>query len=283
MAVGRRPGGDPADLERHHVRRLGLRAEGRHDRLQRAHPAQGARLRRGRAPAHRFRPGKAPDDGRQDLGQHVQRLAAGFFDHREIEFALLGVGDGLGLVEARQPGTAQEALHRGLGRADLRSAPLLANRLAARRETGDMQREASRRREGLRAVVEEPALDEGVGHEFLQILGRTPLHACRDFFGAEFEQQIGHGRGNSRPLRVRRDDAGEDARNAVGDGPRASGLTAASPTGWSRDPTGPSSTRGHRRSASGRSRARGRNGGPEGCRCGTSPAPPRVDRRRRRP
>ena len=53
-----------------------------------------AGLRRGRAPAHGFRPGEGPDDLGQEFGQHVQGLAAGTLDHREVELALLRVGDG---------------------------------------------------------------------------------------------------------------------------------------------------------------------------------------------
>ncbi|GEP05756.1 hypothetical protein MOX02_37940 [Methylobacterium oxalidis] len=56
-----------------------------------------------------------------------------------------------------------------------------------------MQGEAARRRESLGALVEETALDEGVCDELAQVLGRPPLHAGGDLFGAEFEEEVGHG------------------------------------------------------------------------------------------
>ncbi|GAB6845642.1 hypothetical protein JCM2811A_46440 [Methylorubrum rhodinum] len=68
-----------------------------------------------------------------------------------------------------------------------------------------MQREAPRRREGLGALVEEAALHQRIGDELPQILGRTPLHARGDFFGEEFEEKVGHARGNSGPVGPRRD------------------------------------------------------------------------------
>ena len=58
-----------------------------------------------------------------------------------------------------------------------------------------MQRQPPRRDEGLRALVEQVALDERVGDEPLQVLRRLPLHAGGDFFGKEFEKQVGHGMG----------------------------------------------------------------------------------------
>ncbi len=55
-----------------------------------------------------------------------------------------------------------------------------------------MEGQAPRGGEALRALVEEIALDERVGHEALQVLRRLPLHAGGDFFADEFEQEIGH-------------------------------------------------------------------------------------------
>ena len=75
VAVGRGSGNDAVHRERHHVRCLGLRSEGGHDGLERTHPTEGARLCRGLAPAHRFRPREAADDLRQDLGEDVEGLA----------------------------------------------------------------------------------------------------------------------------------------------------------------------------------------------------------------
>ena len=47
------------------------------------------------------------------------------------------------------------------------------------------------------ALIDEAALDQRVGDELLQILGRLRLHARGDFLGEEFEQKIGHRLRNS--------------------------------------------------------------------------------------
>ena len=60
------------------------------------------------------------------------------------------------------------------------------------RQADDMQREAPRGDEALRALVEQIALDQRVGDEPLQILRRLPLHAGGDFFAEQFEQKVGH-------------------------------------------------------------------------------------------
>ncbi len=158
VAVGHRAGRNPADRNGDHLRRFGLRPEGGDDRLQRAHPAQAARLGRGRAPAHGFRPGEASDDLGQELGQDVECLAAGPLDHREVELALLRVGDGRGLIEAREPRALQEALDGRLGGADPRAAAFLAHGLAPGRAgrrcaapSGGASRTPGRPRTGSRA------------------------------------------------------------------------------------------------------------------------------------
>ena len=129
----------------------------------------------------------------RSLGQHVERLAAGPLDHREVELALLGIGDGRGLIQARQPRALQEALDGRLGGADPRAAALLAHGLAPGGQAGDVQRQPARRRERLGALVQEAARHQGVGDELLEILRRAPLHAGGDLFRAEFEQEVGHG------------------------------------------------------------------------------------------
>ena len=60
-----------------------------------------------------------------------------------------------------------------------------------------MQRQAARRREGARALIEATALDQRVGDELFQILGGTPLHARGDFLAEQFEQEVGHGSVNA--------------------------------------------------------------------------------------
>ena len=92
VAVGDVAGADAVDLEIDHHRLLGLRPEGADDRLQRAHPAQRARLGRGRAPAHRFRPGEGADHRRHQLGDDLFGRPARLDDVGDVEIALLRVG-----------------------------------------------------------------------------------------------------------------------------------------------------------------------------------------------
>ena len=44
----------------------------------------------------------------------------------------------------------------------------------------------------LRQAEVQAALDQRMGDETLEILGRLPLHARRDFLAEKFEQKIGH-------------------------------------------------------------------------------------------
>ena len=46
--------------------------------------------------------------------------------------------------------------------------------------------------EGGGVGVGQPGLDQTVRYQLLQIGGGAGLHACRDFLGEEFDQQIGH-------------------------------------------------------------------------------------------
>ena len=80
----------------------------------------------------------------------------------------------------------------GLRRADARALLLFANVGLATRQAGDVQREAPGRRMRDRALELEPALDQRAGDLALQIGGRLSLHAGRDFFGKEFEEEVGH-------------------------------------------------------------------------------------------
>ena len=55
------------------------------------------------------------------------------------------------------------------------------------------ERQPARRDEGLGALVDQPGLDQPVGDELAQVLGRARLHARGDFLGEQFEQKVGHG------------------------------------------------------------------------------------------
>ena len=191
MAARLVAGGDAVDRERHDVRLLGLRPERGDDRMQRPHPGERARLFRRRAPAHRFRPGKALDHVGQDFADHLDRGAARLLDHRDIEVALL-VGLHLGFADRFQPGGFEKAGDGVLRRADARALLLLAHIGLPRRHAVHGKRQPPRRHERLGALIDEPGIDQPVGDGFAQILRRPRLHARRDFFGEQFEQKIGH-------------------------------------------------------------------------------------------
>lgn len=55
-----------------------------------------------------------------------------------------------------------------------------------------MEGEPARRGEGPGALIGQPALDQRIGDELLQVLRRLALHAGGDFLGEEFEQEIRH-------------------------------------------------------------------------------------------
>ncbi len=192
MAPGHVAGGEPVDVERDDLGDVVRRRERAEDPAQGTHPAQGVGLRRPGAPAHRFRPGEDANDGGNDLGERLFCRAAGLLDCRDIELALLRVLLDRSVLDPREARALEEALDRRLRRADAGSLALLARGRLGGGQSDHMQGEAPRRDESLRALVDEIALDEGVGHEALQVVGRLPLHAGGDFFAEEFEEKIGH-------------------------------------------------------------------------------------------
>ena len=193
MAKGGRAGLNAVDAKAHDLRRLGLRAEGRENGVQRAHPAQRVGADRGLAPAHGFWPGEALDDGGDDLGEKIDGRGAGALDHRDVELAFLGVLLDRRLVQRGEAGAFEKALDRRLRRADARALFFLAGIGLAGGQAGDVQREPARRRETRRALIEQPARDQRVGDEPTQIRRRLRLHAGGDFLGEKFKQKIGHG------------------------------------------------------------------------------------------
>ena len=98
----------------------------------------------------------------------------------------------LACVDRLEPGGAQEALDGIVRRADARALLLLLHVGLLDRQAVHREREAPRGDEGLGALVEEPGIDQPVGDELAQILGRARLHARGDFLGEQFEQQVGH-------------------------------------------------------------------------------------------
>ena len=192
MAARRIARRDTVYCERHDVGVLGLRPEGRDDGMQRPHPAERAGLRRGRAPAHRFRPREALHHLGHDLPDHLDRGATLLLDHRHIEIALL-VGLHFGLIDGGQPRRLEEAADRAFVGADARALALLLHVGLARRHALHRERQPPRRRERPGAFVDEAGLHQSVGDELAQILGRARLHARGDFLGEEFDQEVGHG------------------------------------------------------------------------------------------
>src|SRR5262249_21886342 len=159
--------------------------------MQWPHPSERTRLLRLLAPTHRFRPGKCLHHFRDDLGDHLDRGPARLLDQRQVKVALL-VGHDLGFADRFQPGGTQEALNGAFGRAYARPFLFLPHVGLAHRHALDREREAARGDESLGAFIKEPGADEGVGDALAQILGRTRLHARRNFLGEQFEQKIRH-------------------------------------------------------------------------------------------
>ncbi len=118
-------------------------------------------------------------------------------------------------VAARKAGGAQEALDRLFGRVGLGAlALLLAVGLGGRQAVGD-QGQAARAGEGLDPLGQETGLGQALARHALQVARGLGLHARRDLFGKQFEQELGHylrasaGRGLSdRAARVLADSAG---------------------------------------------------------------------------
>ena len=156
------------------------------DALHRTYPrkALGAR-------AHRFGPGqrfdRIDDHARQNLGSR----RTFFVDDREPE---LGLSDDalFATIERGKPRTLQEARNGLVRRADARTFFLFLEIGRAKRQAIDDQRQTARRDESLGRRKFQPGFGEAIAHEAFQILGRTPLHARRDFLREDFEQQLSH-------------------------------------------------------------------------------------------
>ena len=184
VAFGGVRGGDAVDGEGDDGAAAFVRHEAQ-DRLQGAHPAQGAR-----APAHGLRPREAADGGFQHLGDDVGGGAAGLFDDGVKRFALF-VGAAFELVE-RQAGGAQKALDGRLRGGGGGAFALFADGLGLRRKPVNRQGQTAGRREGAGGGIGKAGLDQSVGDQRFQILPRAGLHPGGDFFGKEFDQKVGH-------------------------------------------------------------------------------------------
>ena len=160
--------------------------------MQRPHPLQRARPCRAFAPAHRFRPRESTDDDRQHVREHVQRGAAGLFDQRDIEIALLQVTLDFCLFKRRKTGGLEKTLDRRLRTADPRPPALFLQVGLSCRNAVHRQRQPPRRRERLRALIDQPLGHQPVGHHAPQIVRRLRLHPRGNFFREKFEEKFGH-------------------------------------------------------------------------------------------
>ena len=185
-------GRDAVDREGDDVGVFGLRPEGGDDGMQRPHPAERAGLGRALAPPHRLRPGERPHHLGHELADHLDGRPARLLDHRHVEVALL-VGLDRGLLDRLEPGGAHEALDRAGGGADARTFLLLLHVGLPDRHALHREREAARGDEGLGALINETRIDQPVGDQLAQVLGRARLHARGNFLGKQFEQKVGHG------------------------------------------------------------------------------------------
>ena len=162
--------------------------------MQRAHPTQRANFRRYLAPAHAFGPWEGFDDAGQKIGNHVGCWSPFALDDGDIKIAFLRVILDGGFREISQPRAFQKAVNRLLRRANARAFLFFPNIRLMRGKADNMQRQTTRGGEGLRAFIEATALDQSIGHQRLQILRSTTLHAGGNFLGEEFKQKIGHWR-----------------------------------------------------------------------------------------
>ena len=161
--------------------------------MQRAHPFEAAGGAGLRAPAHGFRPGEGAQHHLQHFADHVDRSAAGLFGERDIEVALLRVLLDHGFADRGQAGRLEEARDRAFGCAHARPLALLFQVRLTRRHALHEQCKPPWRDERASTLVDEPGIDQPVGHHLLQIIRRLRLHAGGDFLGEQFEHEIGHG------------------------------------------------------------------------------------------
>ncbi len=188
-AIGRL---DAIEREIDDLRLFRLRAEGRDNAVQRPDPAQRLGRSRGRAPAHRLRPGKALQNIGKDFRQQLRGAAALMLDDGDIEFALLRLDFDLGVRDRGEARAFDESLNGGIGRADARAFLDFAAVLLPLGQSGDMEREPARRRKARGAFEGKPLRMQGFADEPAQIVRRLPLHAGGNFFGEKFEEEVRH-------------------------------------------------------------------------------------------
>ena len=181
MADRRRTAGDARNLAGHD-----LLAEQSDDALQRANPFQAFGGAAGIAPAHRFRPGERANDVGDRLGQYAGGGAAGTLDHGEQHAVALDQ------LLAGQTGLAQEAVQRLRRGGGFRALGLFADRRRLGGQRAGDERQATGGGVGGEVGRDDPGFAQLGDEQAGEIVARLVLHARGNFFGAEFEQEIGH-------------------------------------------------------------------------------------------
>ena len=188
------PLGEGATVKAIDLKRHELAVKRAQNALYGPHPAGvPADAQRVWAPAHRLRPGESADRARDSRGDHLHRLPTRAQDVGDVEAALLGVLHHPRLVEGGDTGGFQEALYRALGAADAGALALLAHVRRAHRQTIGHQHQPPGAREAAHRLRQHARGSKRVHDEPLQVGLGTGLHPGGDFFGEDFEQQLGHG------------------------------------------------------------------------------------------
>ena len=128
-----------------------------------------------------FGHGKVLHDLRHDFGNDLGTVAAGLFDHRDIEAALL-VFACLRLIEGIQPRRFQEAFDGLVRRTHTGPFAFVAHIRRALGQALDHRCHAAWRREGLDFLEVEPGGFELVAEQARDVVLRPCLHPRRDFF-----------------------------------------------------------------------------------------------------
>ncbi len=161
-------------------------AEDRDDALQRADPAEAFGRLGGRAPTHRLGPREGADDGGDGFGQNLRRRAAGLVDR--------GEPDAVAVFELVlcQAGLAEEAFKRLRGGAGAGAFEFLADGGGFQREVARDQGEAAGGDEAVDVFGLQASLCQFFGEEAGEVFRCLELHPGRDFFAAEFEEEVAH-------------------------------------------------------------------------------------------
>ncbi len=158
-----------------------LAVEDADDAFQRAHPAQGPA-----APGHGLRPGEVANDLLDHLGDDLRRRAALAMDVGEPDAVLLHQ------LLAGQAGGTQEPFHRLVGGPDPGALAVLVPVALGRGQPLGHQGQAARAAEGLHGLRDQALAGQVFARQALEVARGLGLHARGNFFGEQFDQQLGH-------------------------------------------------------------------------------------------